>query len=163
MPDTIEDNVVVTIRYRILSAEGEDIDESTADEPLTYLHGHGNLVPGLERALTGKRVGDHVAVTLAPEDAFGALVADAERVLPLDAFPEGVEIEPGLPFDLEIDEERVSLFVERVDEASVVASVNHPLSGQTLRFLADVETLRAATAEEIEHGHALDAAADDAD
>lgn len=149
----IEDDRVVGLSYTLTDADGAELDRATRDDPLLYLHGHDNIVPGLEAALAGRAVGDRFDVELAPEDAFGPRLADAERVVPRDAFPEELELSPGLELALEEDGEIIPFWIKHADDDRVVIDLNHPFAGRTVRFTGEVLTIREATADELEHGH----------
>ncbi|HEY8432263.1 MAG TPA: peptidylprolyl isomerase [Sandaracinaceae bacterium] len=149
----IEDNRVVGLSYTLTDADGAELDRASSDDPLLYLHGHDNIVPGLEAALAGREVGDRFEVELAPEDAFGERLVDAERVVPRDAFPEELELSPGLELALEEDGELIPFWIKRADADRVVIDLNHPFAGRTVRFTGEVLTVREATADELEHGH----------
>jgi FKBP-type peptidyl-prolyl cis-trans isomerase SlyD len=152
--DKIEDNRVVALRYTLSDTRGgEVLDEATESEPLLYLHGHGNLVPGLEQALAGREVGHTFEVELPPDEAFGPASKNSERVVPRDAFPEDLELEPGLELALEDDDELFPIWIKLVDDERVVIDLDHPFAGKTVRFTGEVLRIREATADELEHGH----------
>jgi len=148
-------NTVVTLTYRLFSAAGELIEESSG--PITYLHGgHHGIFPKVEAALAQKTVGDRCSVTLEPEDAFGEYDADLVRVEPSDRFP--AEVKVGMQFEGYAskdggEEEGIVYTVTDIAEGKVVVDGNHPLAGQRLRFDCTVLDIRPATAEEMEHGH----------
>ncbi len=149
----IEDNRVVALSYTLTDADGAVLDRANETDPLLYLHGHENIVPGLEEALAGREVGDRFEVQLAPEEAFGHRVADAERIVPRDAFPEELELTPGLELALEEDGDLIPFWIKRADGDRVTIDLNHPFAGRTVRFAGEVLTVREATADELEHGH----------
>lgn len=154
MPETIADNVVVTIEYTLKNTAGEVLDSSVGDEPLTYLQGHQNIVPGLEGALVGKKVGDVVNVAVPPEEGYGVRDPSGLRQIERDAFPEDAELEPGTQFTAELeDDEVVPLWIVAVDDDFVHVDMNHPLAGETLHFEVKVLELRDAHANELAHGH----------
>lgn len=144
---------VVTMEYTLRDATGEVLDTSDGDEPLTYLHGHGQIVPGLEKALEGKAVGDKAQVTVSPEEGYGEY--DMERVLkePRSSFDFDVEVGQVLEAQVD-DEEGMEFLVTDVDTDTVTLDGNHPLSGKSLHFDVKVVEIRPATKEELEHGHA---------
>jgi FKBP-type peptidyl-prolyl cis-trans isomerase SlyD len=149
----IEDNRVVALAYKLSDSEGKELDQATSEEPVIYLHGHGNIVPGLEEALAGRGVGEKFDVELPPDEAFGPRLDDAERVLPRDAFPEELELEPGLELALDDDGEVVPFWIKEVVDNRVTIDLNHPFAGLTLRFAGEVLKIREATESELEHGH----------
>jgi FKBP-type peptidyl-prolyl cis-trans isomerase SlyD len=154
MPETIADNVVVTIEYTLKNSAGEVLDSSVGDEPLTYLHGHQNIVPGLEGALAGKKAGDAVSVAVPPEEGYGVRDPGGLRQIERDAFPADAELEPGSQFTAELeDDEVVPLWIVAVDDDFVHVDMNHPLAGETLHFEVKILELREALANELAHGH----------
>jgi FKBP-type peptidyl-prolyl cis-trans isomerase SlyD len=152
----IEDGMVVSLDYTLRAddAQGEVLDSSEGSEPLQYMHGYGQVIPGLERELYGLTVGDARTVTVAPEDGYGVEDPDAFTEVPRDAFPSDVEPEPGMPIGIRDDQGQVfEAYVAEVRPDSVLLDFNHPLAGQTLHFDVKVVDLRPATEEEQEHGH----------
>ncbi len=149
----VADKKVVSIQYTLKDAEGETIDKSEPGEPLTYLHGAGNIVIGLEQALTGKAAGDEVEVVVAPEDGYGEPTS-GPQALPREAF-EGVEPAAGMSFVAEDDEgNHIHLWVLDANDEQVVVSPDHPLAGVELHFSVKIESVRDASPEELEAGHA---------
>ncbi len=151
----IAENKVVSIHYELTNTTGEVLDSSLDKDPLTYLHGTGGLIPGLEKALDGHGVGDEMDVEIAPEDAYGPVNEELIQSVPLSAF-EGVDkIEPGMNFQAtgnEGEEQRIT--VVAVSEEDVTIDANDPLAGGTLRLNVSIKAVRAATDEELAHGHA---------
>jgi FKBP-type peptidyl-prolyl cis-trans isomerase SlyD len=144
---------VVTLTYRLYSAQGALIEES--QQPIVYLHGsHHGIFPKIEAALTEKQAGDRCSVTLEPEDAFGEYDAELVRVEAQDRFPKDVKV--GMQFEEGEGEDggasRVFIVTD-VADGKVVVDGNHPLAGQRLRFDCTVVDVRPATAEELAHGH----------
>jgi len=155
----IAKNAVVSFLYHVATAEGETVDQSKDGEPLTYLHGTAQIIPGLEEALLGKQKGDHVETTVAPERAYGVYDKELDLSLPAEAFPAEArtELAPGFRFMAEHphkEGEQIMFTVHAVQGDLVMISGNHPLAGQTLLFKVDVVDVRAASAEELSHGHA---------
>lgn len=144
---------VVTIAYTVTDEDGEVLDSAGADDPLAYLHGTGSIVPGLEAALDGRSAGDAIHVTLEPDDAYGLhdpeLVAVASRA----QFDEPDALEVGMQFEAEGDDGPEVVTVVSIEGDDVTLDANHPLAGFTLTFDVQVLGVRAATAEELEHGH----------
>ncbi|MBV1858805.1 MAG: peptidylprolyl isomerase [Nannocystaceae bacterium] len=144
---------VVSIQYTLKNGEGETIDASEAGDPLRYLHGAGNIVPGLEKELEGKNIGDKLEVVVQPADGYGEVSGPGPQSLPREAF-EGVEPAAGMSFVAEDEDgKQVHLWVLDADEERVVVTPDHPLAGVTLHFAVEIEEIREATAEELEHGH----------
>lgn len=145
---------VVGIDYSLHLGDGNVIDRSEPGAPLTYLHGEGNIVPGLERALEGLAVGDARQVVVAPEDGYGPHDLQGLQEVPRDAFPTDMKPEVGMQFTARGPQgEAVPFTVTDVKLESVVVDLNHPLAGKTLHFDVTVREIREATAEEMEHGH----------
>jgi FKBP-type peptidyl-prolyl cis-trans isomerase SlyD len=153
-PTTVSDGVVVAIHYTLKNDAGETLDSSAGADPLEYLHGAGNIVPGLESALTGKRVGERFNVVVAPADGYGERDARGVQRVPRDSFPPEVDVQPGMAFLADgPDGEPVQVWVSAIEGERVVIDLNHPLAGVTLHFDVEISALRAAHAEEIAHGH----------
>ncbi|WP_291424900.1 peptidylprolyl isomerase [Deinococcus sp.] len=143
---------VVDLDYK-LTVSGELIDQSEPGEPLTYLHGHSNIIPGLERALEGKAVGDSLQVTVQPEDGYGPRDEEAIEDLSREDFDDDIEV--GATYYAQSEDGSVIPFtVLAVGGDQVKVDFNPPLAGQTLHFDVKVLAVRDATAEELEHGHA---------
>lgn len=143
---------VVTIDYKLTDAEGSTLDSSEGAEPLSYLHGHNNIVPGLETALEGLVVGDHKVVDVPMALAYGPRDEDAVIDAPRDQFPShthvGQVVQAKKP-----DGQMVLLMVVAVDDDTVRLDPNHPLAGKDLTFDITIRKVEQATAEELEHGH----------
>jgi FKBP-type peptidyl-prolyl cis-trans isomerase SlyD len=144
---------VVAIDYTLSDAQGGVIDSSKGQEPLHYLHGSGNIIPGLEKALEGKSAGDTIKVTVPPEQGYGVhdplLVQDVPRA----AFGKA-KVEEGMQFRAEGKNAGSRMVtVVNVQPDSVRIDANHPLAGKTLHFDVKVVAVREATKEELSHGH----------
>lgn len=151
---TIAQHKVATLHYTVVDvASGETIDTSEGGQPMTYLHGAQNIIPGLEQALDGKNVGDAFDVTIEPADAYGEYSEDRIQQVPVQAF-EGVEnVEPGMAFTAQTEHGPVNLIVTEVNDDIVTVDANHPLAGKALAFSIKVEAVRDASEEELAHGH----------
>ncbi len=151
----IEKNSVVAIHYKLTDDEGTLVDSSEGQEPLTYLHGSGAIISGLEGALDGKAVGDVFQVTVQPAEGYGEINPDMMQTVPRSAF-QGIEnLEPGMPLQADDGNGNVHhVIVREVNEQEVIIDVNHPLAGKVLHFDVTVESIREATPEELAHGHA---------
>ena len=146
---------VVTIHYTLRDEKGQIIDSSRGGDPLDYLHGHGGIVPGLERALNGKGVGEVVQISVLPKDGYGEPVGPGPRSVPRDAFPDDVDLEVGMQFFAPGPKGKpIPVWVTSVHADHVHVDVNHPLAGATLHFDVEVMAIRDATADELSHGHA---------
>lgn len=149
----IEKNSVVAIDYTLKNDAGEVVDESGGD-PLVYLHGHGQIVPGLESALSGKMSGDKLQVKVNPQDGYGEKSTQQTVRLAKDDFPEDAEPEVGMAIDaVGPNGKSLVLWVINKDDEGVEVSLDHPLAGMTLHFEVEVKEVRKATKEELSHGH----------
>ena len=149
--DNVATGVVVGIDYRLTVEDGTEVDSTTGRDPLHYLHGHGNIVPGLETALEGLEQGASVDVELQPEDAFG--VRDEQRVIEVERERLDFEPEIGAVVAAQLPDGRMQhLQISEVTDDSVTLDGNHPLAGETVRFEVTVRSLRKATDDEIEAG-----------
>jgi len=146
-------DAVVLIHYTLKDDDGKVIDSSDGGEPLAYIQGHGNLVPGLEKALEGKKDGDAVAVTLPPADGYGMRNEALVQRVPKRSLQGSGEIRKGMQFQAQTDEGLRVFTVTAVVGDMVSLDGNHPLADQTLHFDVQIVSVRAATAEELEHGH----------
>ncbi len=155
--DVVSDGKVISFNYTLRTEEGELLDASEPGEPLAYLHGAENIVPGLEDQLSGHRSGDSFAVKVSPEDGYGKRSEPGLRPIPRDAFPEGAELEEGMELVVEDNEgnERPIWIVDLRDDV-VIIDENHPLADVTLCFDVEIVDVRDATTSEIEHGHPHD-------
>jgi len=152
--ETIAAGMVVTMHYKLALDGGQVVDDSTGEEPLVYLHGAQNIVPGLEEEMTGKSVGETFEVSVPAEKGYGARHAEAVQSVPRSAFPEGAELEAGIQFQATDENDRPIMgTIEEVTEDKVKVDFNHPLAGHQLNFSIEVVGVRPATAEESEHGH----------
>jgi FKBP-type peptidyl-prolyl cis-trans isomerase SlyD len=151
---TIAADKVVGLHYTLKNAAGEIVDSSAESDPLFYLHGHENIVPGLERKLTGRTVGEKLNVVVQPADGYGERDARGEQKVQREAFPADVTLEPGMQLALRDPSGAiVPLWIARVEDDVVHVDLNHPLAGEVLTFDVEVVSVRAATGEELEHGH----------
>ncbi|PYE53539.1 FKBP-type peptidyl-prolyl cis-trans isomerase [Deinococcus yavapaiensis] len=147
----ITQNKVVELDY-VLRVGGEVVDQSDPDEPLAYLHGHNNIIPGLERALEGKSVGDSFQVTVPPEEGYGERDEENVQILPREDFEDDVEV--GASYFAQSEDGSITpLTVVEVLPEGVKVDFNPPLAGETLDFQVTVRTIRDATPEELERGH----------
>lgn len=149
---TIQDDLVVSLRY-VLTVDGEVVTE-TGGEPMEYLHGAEEILPGLEVALTGRTVGDKFSVTLQPEDAYGEYDEDEIEEIDREDIPNIDELAVGM--DVEVEDEDGYAYPAQVLEITdkvVVLDFNDRLAGKTLTYDVEVVGIREATPEELEHGH----------
>src|SRR6188768_1713168 len=142
----IADGQVVTMHYTLRADDGEVLDQSTPDEPMMYLHGGENIVPGLEKALTGKAVGYKSKVTVAPAEGYGEREDEEPEAIPRKAFPPDMAIEPGMTFMAEgPNHEHAPIWVVAVEGDKILVDSQHPLAGKTLHFEVEVIGIREAT------------------
>lgn len=150
----IDQNSVVSIHYTLTNDEGTVIDSSVNIDPLVYLQGSGNIIPGLENALAGKSAGDKLNVRVAPAEGYGETVPELIQQVPLEMFQGAENIAPGMTFQAQDQ----SGYMQRVEVTAVngdmvTIDANHALAGQHLNFDVTIIDVRAATQEEMEHGH----------
>ena len=151
--NTIAKNKVVRLNYVLRGDDGQTIDES-GDEPLEYLHGAGNIVPGLEKQLEGKTTGDKVTAVVPPEEGYGPRHKIKPHPIPRSKFPEDVELEKGMGFTMRAENgQPVPVWITKIQGPTVYVDPNHPLAGETLHFDVEVLDIREANEEEIAHGH----------
>ncbi len=144
---------VATINYTLTDDEDNTLDQSN-DSSFTYLHGTGNIIPGLERALEGKEAGDAVSVDVSPEDAYGERNLEMIQRVPKDMFPDDIEIKIGMQFHAQSSSgDPVIVTIDSVEDDVVVVDGNHPMAGKQLHFEVELVEVRDASDEEIEHGH----------
>lgn len=150
---TITSDSVVTIHYTLKDDTGAVIDSSGSGEPLAYLHGHGNIVPGLERELTGRNIGDRISVRVPPAEGYGEYDDGLVQSVPRRALRGVKDVRPGMHLHAQTEQGPRTLTVTRVVGDMVTLDGNHPLAGKHLNFDIHVEAVRQATEEELSHGH----------
>lgn len=148
----ITDKAAVSIYYTLTTPGGEQLDSSIGEEPLLYLHGMGNIIPGLEAALVGKSVGDKFNVSIEPAQAYGEIDPEMVQVVSKRMF-EDMDLEVGMQFHADVSHGSGIITVTEIDGDDVTVDGNHPLAGETLIFDVEVIDVRPATADELEHGH----------
>lgn len=144
---------VVVIHYTLKNAEGQVLDSSEGGDPLAYIHGNGNIIPGLEEALEGKVAGDKLNVSIAPDKAYGMHSAELVQQVPKRAFQGVGQVQEGMRFTAQTEHGPRQVVVTRVIGDMVTVDGNHPLAGQTLNFDVEIAEVRDASQEELEHGH----------
>jgi FKBP-type peptidyl-prolyl cis-trans isomerase SlyD len=151
----VTSGAVVSFTYTLTDDEGVIIDSNVGRPALVYLHGHDNIIPGLETGLEGAATGERRNVDVAPEDGYGDV--DEERIFELakDEFPEEMPLEEGMQFCAETESGEMTLTVTEVRENSVIVDANHPLAGMNLHFDVEVLDVRQGTEEELELGQAV--------
>lgn len=146
---------VVSIDYALTNDDGVLIDSSKDSQPLSYLHGVGGIIPGLEQALEGKGPGEELRVSIEPADAYGDRREELQQVVSRDRFADIQDLQVGMQFRVPTEEgSHLIMTVVSVAESEVTIDGNHPLAGVNLNFEVTVRDVRDATDEEISHGHA---------
>ena len=147
----IEKNTAVTLHYKLTDAAGKLLDQGR--EPMVYLHGgYDNIFPKVEAALDGQTPGYQATLLLAPQDAFGERDESLLQTIPKTQFPPGVKV-GGQLRSLAADGQARMFNVLKIKGDTVMLDGNHPMAGKSLRFALTVSAVRAATEEEIAHGH----------
>jgi FKBP-type peptidyl-prolyl cis-trans isomerase SlyD len=149
----ITDRRVALIHYTLTNNSGEILDSSSGGEPLAYLHGKGNIIPGLEKALAGKQAGDKLRVTIPPEEGYGLPMEELVQTVPSSNFDGLPKIEVGMRFQADSSQGPMLVVVTKVEGDQVTVDGNHPLAGETLHFDVEVSSVRDASVEEVLHGH----------
>ncbi len=153
MSDVVAPKMVVSFHYTLHNNAGALLDSSKKGVPMPYLHGADNIVPGLEKEMLDKKVGDKFKVKVSAADGYGERV-DGNAVVPRSHLPDEVEPQPGMTLLAEgPDGEPFPLWIVEVGEEEVTVEPNHPLAGEELNFDVEIASIRAATEEELEHGH----------
>jgi FKBP-type peptidyl-prolyl cis-trans isomerase SlyD len=142
---------VVSFNYHLTDDEGSTLDQS--DEPLDYLHGYGNIIPGLESALEGTKPGDQRTVVVEPADAYGEYDPEQVTTLRRDAADQDMDLQPGMMVMAETEDGSMPLTIREVTDDEIVVDGNHPLAGQRLHFDVEIVSVRTATAQELEQGY----------
>jgi FKBP-type peptidyl-prolyl cis-trans isomerase SlyD len=149
----IAQDSVVTFDYTLTDDEGTVLDES-GGEPLVYLHGYGMIVPGLEGALAGRTAGEQLKAVVAPADGYGERTEEGALRVERSRLPPDFDAEPGMPIEASApDGTSITLWIVDADADAVFVSPDHPLAGVTLHFDVTIRGVRAATADELAHGH----------
>lgn len=144
---------VATIHYTLTNEAGDVLDKSPAEAPLSYLHGAGNIVPGLEKELAGKKAGDSLKADVKPEEAYGPRHDGLVQAVPRTAFQGIDELKPGMQFETKTEQGPMLVTVTDVGDEQVTVDGNHPLAGKTLHFAVEIADVRNATDEEKQQGH----------
>ena len=153
----ISDKLAVSMHYTLTDDDGNTLDSSEGSDPLTYLHGANNIIPGLEKELVGKVVGDKLQVKVSAADGYGEINDELIQSVDKGLF-QGVEtIEPGMIFQAQDPNGMMQrILVKAVEGDQITVDANHPLAGMPLTFDVEIVTVREASEEEIEHGHCHD-------
>ena len=149
----IGENKVVQMHYTLKNGGGEVLDTSEGQDPLTYMHAEGAIIPGLFKAIAGKKVGEKVNVVVKPEEGYGNQDDGLVQKVPRDAFKGMEDLAVGVKVQAESDQGVQIATVTVIEEEEVTVDLNHPLAGVTLHFDVEITDIRDATEEEISHGH----------
>jgi FKBP-type peptidyl-prolyl cis-trans isomerase SlyD len=153
MVEKVQDNLVVILDYTLI-VEDEMLESTDEGEAIQFIQGLGQIIPGLENALYGMKVGEKKTVVIEPEDAYGVYDEESTQVAKKDEFAEEIPLDVGTFLDLDDDEgEILSAQIIEEDEETVTLDFNHPLAGKILTFEITVSELREPTSEELDHGH----------
>lgn len=150
----ISDNCVASFHYTLTDKEGKVLDSSSGGEPLAYLHGASNIIPGLEKELAGKQVGDKLKVDVPAAEAYGERNEEMMQELPANMFTGVEKIEVGMEFHAQTEQGVQVVSIAAVDGDTVTVDANHPLAGVDLTFDVEITEVREATEDEKTHGHA---------
>ncbi|NOY87017.1 MAG: peptidylprolyl isomerase [Deltaproteobacteria bacterium] len=149
----IAKNKVVSIEYTLKNGKGVVIDSSNGRDPLNYIHGAGNIIEGLEKALEGKKTGDELTVTIPPEDAYGRRDESLTQVIDRTILDVDGDLEPGMQFQVPTDDGLIIVTITAVEGEKITIDSNHPMAGETLNFQVKIVGVRNSTDEELSHGH----------
>ncbi|WP_223670586.1 FKBP-type peptidyl-prolyl cis-trans isomerase [Kangiella shandongensis] len=149
----IEKNSVVELDYKLMDLEGNIWESSDEGGPWVYLHGHGEVMPGLENELLGKAIGQKVKVEFGPEEAYGPYEEELKTEVPREAFAEVKNLTEGMRLAAESSDGVHAVMVREIRDDVVVIDANHPLAGQAVKVEVKVLSVRPGTEDEIAHGH----------
>lgn len=150
----VADKKVVSFHYTLTDEQGEQLESSRErEQPMAYLHGARNIIPGLEKAMTGKSAGESFQVTVEPAEAYGDRIPGNVQRVPIKHFRDPKRLEPGQPVSIQTRQGPVQAVVLKVGRFNVDVDANHPLAGRRLTFDVEITEVRDATREEIDHGH----------
>ncbi len=156
-PDALKvaDDLVVSMHYTLTLDDGEVVDSSVKGDPLQFLQGFGQIIPGLEKELYGMAIGDNKKVVVAAVDGYGEIDPDAFQVVPRSIFPEELDLEEGMGLRMrdQASGQLIETYVAEIRADEVLLDFNHPLAGEVLTFDIEITGLRAASDEELAHGH----------
>ena len=150
----VERHRVVTFHYTLSGEDGEQMESSRGREPMSYLHGAGNIIPGLEKAMEGRAAGETFQVTVEPAEGYGEWEEGRIHRVPVKRLDQPAKrLKPGQPVMIQTQQGQMQATVVKVGRFNVDLDANHPLAGKTLTFDVEVTDVREATGEEVSHGH----------
>lgn len=150
---TIAKNKVVAMHYKLTNDGGEVLDSSEGRDPLYYLQGYGNIIPGLEKEMEGKNIGDKFSVSIEAKDAYGEYDESLVQKIPREQFEQFPNLEIGMKFHIDSNFGPMVVTVDEINDENVTINGNHELAGVRLTFAVEVAEIRDASEEEISHGH----------
>ncbi len=150
----VSDNLVVSMHYKLTDDNGNELDSSKDSEPLSYLHGSGKIIPGLEKALLGKVAGDSLQVKVEPAEGYGVVIPGLIQTVEKSVFKDVESVKVGMIFEARAEDGSVRrLVVKKVDGDNVTIDANHPLAGVGLNFDVNIVDVRKPTKEEVAQGN----------
>ena len=149
----VSEHKVVTLKYEVVDEQGQLVDRSEDDGPLAYIHGNGQLIFGLETSLTGHVQGEKLSIDVPPDQGYGERDENGIQKVSRSQFDNGDEIEAGMQFETQDDEEHQIVTVVGVEGDEITLDTNHQLAGMTLHFKVEIVEVRDATPEELDHKH----------
>ncbi len=150
----IAEKHVVRFHYTLKNTADQTLESSDKDQPIAYLFGHNNIIPGLEKAMLGKTAGEQFSVTIPPEEAYGPRTENATQRVSIKHLQGAKKWKPGMVAIIDTDQGRRQATVVKIGKFMADVDFNHPLAGKTLKFDVEIVEVREATQEELEHGHA---------
>ena len=153
---SVADNKVVEIHYILTNDQKMVLDKSAENQPLKYLHGKKNIIPGLEKELTGKNTGDALSVVVSPEEAYGKRNEELVHKIPAEYFKGVSDVKPGMQFQMQSNQGPLLVVVTKVEADGITVDQNHPLADMTLFFDVKIGNIRDASAKEIEMGQVIE-------
>ncbi|KZY45034.1 MULTISPECIES: peptidylprolyl isomerase [unclassified Oleiphilus] len=154
----ISKDKVVTFHYRLSNEQGSELEASHGEDPVAYLHGHGNIISGLEKGLEGQSAEDVLTVTVEPQDGYGLRKEEAVQRVPIKHLvgdkKQNSKLKPGMVVSINTEEGPRQVVVLKAGKFNVDVDTNHPLAGQVLSFDIEIQSVREATEDELAHGHA---------
>ena len=149
----VSEHKVVVLKYEVIDEQDQLVDRSEDDGPLAYIHGNGQLIPGLENALEGREQGDKLSIDVPPDQGYGERDEDGIQTVSRSQFDNGDQIEAGMQFEAQDDEGHQIVTVVGVEGDKITLDTNHPLAGKTLHFKVEIVEVLDATPEELDHNH----------
>jgi len=141
----------VAIDYKLTLESGQEIDKSPEGQPLGFITGFGQVIPGLEKALMGRTAGESTQLVIEPEEAYGPVKDDLFQEIPKSQFPSDIELKPGMNFEAQSPSGPMMITISKINDNDTVAvDLNHPMAGKQLHFDVNVVEVREPTPEELQ-------------